>query len=338
MKKSTILVTGGAGYIGSQVVFLLAHKGYDVLVIDHAPAHKRNLIEHARVQYIWGDYADTVILKKICSEFNIEAVMHFAAFIEVGESVKDPHRYYENNVVKTAFLLSVMRDCGINKFIFSSSCAVYGIPVSLPLTEEHQRLPVSPYGKNKMIVEMMLEDYARAYGIRYVALRYFNAAGAAHGLGELHDPESHIIPLALRAAYNDQIFTVFGTDYATSDGTCVRDYLHVLDLADAHGRALEYLETHDESIALNLGTGHGYSVKEVLGTVEQITGMRIHTVAAARRAGDPHTLVAQSQKAYEYLGWQPHHSSLEYIIETAHDFYRNQRIYFKASGLSWLIK
>lgn len=322
----TILVTGGAGYISAPCILTLAQNQYHIIVLDHKPAIEFplfHLIAGKQVTYIQADYADVAVLKSLCVQYHIIACIHFAAYIEVGESVKMPHQYYENNVSKTITLLNILLEKGIKKFIFSSSCAVYGTPQWLPLTEQHPRHPLSPYGRNKMMIEMILEDYAQAYDFRYACLRYFNAAGALPKfyLGERHDPEMHLIPRALHAVYTKTPFTVFGNDYQTPDGTCVRDYLHIADLASAHYAALAYLLQHSRSLTCNLGTGIGYSVKQILATIEQVTGYAIQHTYVPRRAGDADILIADPRLAREILGWYPQYSDLENIIKTAHEFH-----------------
>ena len=308
---NTILVTGGAGYIGSVTAWQLAQKGYNVIVLDL-------LIHNQTFNYPWatfihGDYGDAILLEHIFTTYNITAVMHFGAFIEVGASVKNPALYYHNNVFKTDMLLNAMRKQNITTFVFSSSCAVYGIPQTTYLTEAHPRNPISPYGKTKYMVEMILEDYATVYGLKSVALRYFNACGAVpeQGLYEQHYPETHVIPLLLNAAQQQTPFAIFGTDYPTSDGTCIRDYVHVADIAHAHCQALEYLKTHTGFTACNLGTGTGYSVKELISYTEEITEKKISSVICARRMGDPERLVAQAGKAQELLHWIPQYTDIK---------------------------
>jgi UDP-glucose 4-epimerase len=316
--KPTILITGGAGYIGSHAAYSLHKLGYPVVVLD-LDIDKNKVPD---VVYIQGDCGDKQLLETIFIRYSIDAVMHFAAFIEVGESVKNPLKFYENNFAKPIALLQSMSEHGVKKLIFSSSCAVYGSPEFLPLMEEHPKKPISPYGKTKLMVEMVLEDVCKAQGLQYAALRYFNAAGALAecGLGERHNPESHIIPLLLRAAESGKPFTVFGTDYPTPDGTCIRDYLHVLDIADAHVRALEYLNAGGTSLCLNLGTGKGFSVNQMITVVEKITGKKLHVVYGNRRAGDPAILVAEPKMVKKVLGWEPQHSDLEEIITSAYAF------------------
>ncbi|MFC1842205.1 UDP-glucose 4-epimerase GalE [Candidatus Dependentiae bacterium] len=318
--KQSILVTGGAGYIGSHTAYLLSQKGYEVIIVDSLE-HKQSFT-HNWAKFIKGDFSDEKILRNIFENHNIQAVMHFAAFIEVGESVKNPLRFYENNVSKTIKLLQIMLEHNIKNFIFSSSCAVYGNPQYLPLTEDHPKAPISPYGKNKLIIEMALEDFSQAYDLHYVSLRYFNAAGAMpeYGLGEQHDPETHLIPIILRAAMHNEPFYVFGSNYKTTDGSCIRDYIHVWDLADAHWLALEYLHNGNTSDSFNLGTGHGFSVNQIVDAIKQVCRLKINITHKKRRAGDPPILVADPQKARNNLSWRPQYSDLELIIKTAYEF------------------
>jgi UDP-glucose 4-epimerase len=315
------VVTGGAGYIGSHIVHLFLQKGYHVVVIDHAERqeHLLALPGAENLTLFKADFADGLVLDYIFSTFTIDAVIHCAAYIEVGESVKDPERFYTNNVIKTHALLQKMRLCGVKRCIFSSSCAVYGSPQSDILTEAHPRNPVSPYGMTKYSVERMLEDYRVAYNFQYCALRYFNAAGGTplYNLAERHEPETHLIPRVLKAAHEKSSFGLYGTDYPTPDGTCIRDYLHVRDLADAHWRACEYLKEGGASCALNLGTGMGFSVKQVCVAVEEQVQTELLIDFYGRRAGDPARLVADATAARELLGWNPVHSSLEQIIKDA---------------------
>jgi len=318
--KPAILITGGAGYIGSHTAYLAWQKGYEVIIIDSF--EHRQTFDHKWAKVIKSDFADEKVLKNIFTKYKIEAVMHFAAFIEVGKSVKNPLGFYENNVIKTIKLLNIMLKYDIKKIIFSSSCAVYGKPEYLPLTEDHSKNPISPYGKNKLIVEMILQDFCKAYALQYVSLRYFNAAGAMpeHGLGEHHDPETHLIPLILRAGINKKPFYVFGTDYQTPDGSCVRDYIHVWDLARAHWRALEYLKSGNNPDCFNLGTGRGFSVKELINTITLHTKLKIDILYQNRRQGDPPILIADPTKAKNILGWQPIYSDIEQIIKSAYTF------------------
>ena len=318
--KPAILVTGGAGYIGSHTAYLASQKGYQIVIIDSLQHNQP--FDHDWATCIQADFADKNVLNNIFKNYNITAVMHFAAFIEVGESVKNPLRFYENNVVKTIKLLKVMRDHSINKLIFSSSCAVYGKPQYLPLTEDHPKNPISPYGKNKLIVEMALEDFHHAYGLQYVSLRYFNAAGAMpqYGLGEHHDPETHLIPLILRAAMNNKPFYVFGNDYQTKDGSCIRDYIHVWDLAEAHCLALDYLRNGNNSDYFNLGTGRGFSVKQICNAIISNCDLKFDILHQNRRQGDPPILIADPTKVQNILGWQPKYSNIEQIIKSAYEF------------------
>jgi len=261
-------------------------------------------------------------MNALFEHYAIDAVMHFAADIEVGKSVISPAAFYNNNVINTIQLLDLMRHHHVKTFIFSSSCAVYGTPQWLPLTEDHPKNPISPYGKTKLMIEMILEDYAHAYGLNYVALRYFNAAGAwpEQQLGEHHEPETHVIPLLLRAAQNKTPFAIFGTDHDTADGTCIRDYLHVRDIADAHLQALYYLKAGNQSDCFNLGTGTGVSVQELISAVEQVCNTKLTILPREKRAGDPALLVADPSKAHAALGWQPHHSDLHTILESAYNY------------------
>jgi len=274
-------------------------------------------------EHVLGDLADRDALCELFRTHDIAAVMHFAAYTYVGESVSDPQLYYDNNVGNTLNLLYAMRESGVDAFIFSSSCAIHGVPLSLPMTEDQPQRPISPYGRTKLMVEQILADYDQAYGLRSVCLRYFNAAGAdPEGcVGEWHEPETHLVPLVLEAALNpERAIHVFGTDYPTPDGTCVRDYIHVLDLADAHIRALEHLLGGGASDAYNLGNGQGHSVREVINCVREVTGREICVVEAARREGDPPFLVGSSAKISAALGWQPKYGDMRDIVKTAWDW------------------
>ena len=277
-----------------------------------------DIVEIARIAQSIARYGDH-FLEKIFTAYHIDAVMHFAGYIEVGASVRNPLAYYQNNVANTITLLAVMRAHACNTLIFSSSCAVYGIPVSTPIDEEHPRNPISPYGHTKAMIEQIVDDCHQAYGLNYVALRYFNAAGALpqQGLRECHKPETHVIPLLIRAAYERTPFSLFGTDYDTPDGSCVRDFLHVVDIASAHLKALAYLACGGTSTVFNLGTASGISVKQMIHMVEQVTGFTIPIIERARRAGDPAILVANADKALEVLQWHPEHSNLEHILRSA---------------------
>jgi UDP-glucose-4-epimerase GalE len=312
-----ILVTGGAGYIGSHAVRLFLSRGHDVWVYDNLSEGHRAAVPADRLTL--GDLSETARLDHTLLEHRIEAVVHFAAFTYVGESVKEPGKYYQNNLVNTLNLLECLRRHGIWRFVFSSTAATYGTPDQMPITEDAPQEPINPYGKSKLAVEAALADYAKAYRWGYAALRYFNAAGAsADGkIGEDHDPETHLIPLAIFAAQGKRRhLEIFGADYPTPDGTCVRDYIHVDDLAEAHLLALEQLEP-GKGLCYNLGIGHGYSVREVVATVERVTGKRVAIIEGPRRPGDPPFLVASSEKIRRELGWQPRHTELGAIVETA---------------------
>ncbi len=317
-EKQTILVTGGAGYIGSHTAFLLAQRGYRVIVLDNFMYNQPFARTWATI--VRGDIGDIAILKEIFTHNKIDAVIHFAGFIAVGESVQNPLKYYENNISRTVTLLQSMREHHVQKIIFSSSAAVYGMPTKVPITEDQLTAPINPYGNTKLIVEQILRDCAQAYGLKFVALRYFNACGAQpeDGLAELHEPETHLIPLALRAVIENKPFNVFGDDYSTPDGTCIRDYLHVKDLAIAHVAALEYLCKNGASDVFNLGTGTGYSVKQVLDSIAAVCGKPVVFVIKPRRPGDPAQLVADAHKAERILGWKAHWSDLQTIISSAY--------------------
>lgn len=298
-----ILVTGGAGYIGSHAARALRRSGYEVVIYDNLSTGFRRLVQG--FELVEGDIGDDARLRPVLAR--VDAVMHFAAHAYVGESVENPRKYFHNNVLGAVGLLNSALDAGIRRFIFSSTCAVYGLPEQVPITELEKREPVNPYGATKLAFENALEAYDRAYGLRSVRLRYFNAAGADESgeTGELHDPETHLIPLALAASTaTGRELQIFGSDYPTPDGTCVRDYIHVNDLADAHVRALQYLERDGcESLALNLGTGHGNSVLEVIQGAEEATGRPVRRKMGLRRPGDPPVLVADPSKAQKVLGW-----------------------------------
>lgn len=313
-----IIITGGAGYIGATISFLLAKVGYEVIILDTL-RYNQPTAHLTWATVIKGDCGDTALLDKLLSEKPVHAVVHCAALIEVGESVRDPAAFYANNVATTQKLLDAMRCHGVRNLIFSSSCAVYGVPETLPMTESLPFAPISPYGTTKMMVEYMLKEYAAAYGLQYVSLRYFNAAGALPevGLGEYHQPEHHLIPLVLRALYRDEPFTIFGNDYDTPDGTAVRDYVHVHDIAQAHVLALNHLQSKQVSEVFNLGSGRGYSVREIIAAAEKAGEKKLRVINGDRRAGDPAVLVADAHKAHEMLGWRPQYSSLDCIIKTA---------------------
>lgn len=312
-----VLVTGGAGYIGSHAARLLYATGHDVWVYDNLSLGHRTAVPPGRL--IEGDLMDRPRLIESLAEKRIEAVMHFAAFASVNESVMDPAKYYQNNVVASLNLLEAMRATGVSRIVFSSTTATYGVPQRVPITEDEPQRPINPYGFAKLVVEQALADYAAAYGLSYAALRYFNAAGASPTgeLGEDHTPETHLIPIVLEVALGKRPhITIFGEDYPTPDGTCIRDYVHVDDLGVAHLLALEKLEP-GQGLRLNLGTGRGHSVREVIEACRRVTGHAIPTQSGPRRAGDPPELVADSRLAQRMLGWQPRYMELDTIVRTA---------------------
>ena len=318
-----ILIVGGAGYIGSHINKELYKKGKKTLILD-------NLIYGHKESVKWGEFIeadlkDTEEIRSIFKNYKISAVMHFAAFAYVGESVSEPKKYYQNNVVNTLNLLDTMLKFGVKKFIFSSTCATYGNPIEIPITETHPQNPINPYGQSKLMIEKILHDYSNAYDLKYVALRYFNAAGADVDaeIGENHDPETHLIPLVLDAAIGKrEDIKIFGDDYDTKDGTAVRDYIHVTDLADAHILALEYLNKGNESNIFNLGNGEGYSVLEVIECARAVTKKDIKAIKQARREGDPAILIGGAKKATDILGWKPRFADLESIISTAWNWHK----------------
>ncbi|GIO90691.1 MULTISPECIES: UDP-glucose 4-epimerase GalE [Paenibacillus] len=313
-----ILVTGGAGYIGSHTVAELLEKGEDVVVIDSLETGHREALLGGKLYE--GDLRDKALLKQLFSENEIDAVIHFAANSLVGESMKDPVKYYDNNVYGTLCLLEAMNEANVRKIVFSSTAATYGEPEKVPIEEADRTQPTNVYGETKLMMERMMAWFDTVLGIKYVSLRYFNAAGSHESgkIGEDHRPESHLIPLVLQTALKQRPhISVFGSDYATPDGTCVRDYIHVSDLADAHLRAVEYLRRGEPSNVFNLGNGLGFSVNEVIETSRKVTGADIPVVMEARRAGDPAVLVASSDKARAVLGWKPARTTLEEIIESA---------------------
>lgn len=313
----TILVAGGAGYIGSHMVALLLERGYEVVVADNLSTGHWQAAKGAKLRV--GDLRDSAFLDRLFSEFKIDGVINFAAFSLVGESVKNPLKYYDNNVGGSVSMLKAMNRHGVDKIVFSSTAAVYGEPEKQPIEETDRTEPTNPYGETKLAIEKMLKWSDNAYGIRYVALRYFNAAGSNTevGIGEDHSPESHLIPLVLKTALGQRSHIgIFGDDYPTHDGTCVRDYIHVRDLAEAHLLALEYLDRGGKSDAFNLGSGDGYSVKEIIDTARSITGKEIPAIVEPRRDGDPSVLIASNKKAAEVLGWHPTRG-LETIIADA---------------------
>lgn len=313
-----VLVTGGAGYIGSHTAKALAQSGHEVIVLDNLATGHRAAVKWG--PFVEGELGDKDLLTKIFKERHIQAVLHFGASLLVGESVKNPQKYFWNNVVNTLLLLDVMKACSVKPIVFSSSAAVYGNPEKVPIPEDHSKAPVNPYGESKLCMERAIHWYGVAYGLRGVALRYFNAAGAdlEGELGEEHDPESHLIPLVVKAALGERTeVEIYGTDYPTPDGTATRDYIHVVDLADAHVRALEYLANGGESTELNLGTGVGHSVREVVAGVGKLCDGRVPFKDAPRRAGDPAVLVADPARARKVLDWHPKYSDLDTIIQSA---------------------
>ncbi len=318
-----ILVVGGAGYIGSHMVRMLMDQHIPVTVLDDLSAGHAGSVSGADL--VIGDMGDEALLDRLFGQHAFDAVMHFASFIQVGESIGAPAKYFHNNVSKTINLLNSMARHDVKNFIFSSTAAIFGNPQAGHIDEHHVKAPINPYGRSKLIVEQMLPDYEAAYGIRHACLRYFNAAGAHPdgSLGERHDPETHLIPLAISAALgNTGGLKVFGDDYPTHDGTCIRDYVHVCDLASAHLLALQHLRAQGESLKLNLGNGEGYSVKQILDAVAALVGKPVPHTVAGRRAGDPAVLVADSRKARDVLGWQPAYSSLDDIVGHALRFYQ----------------
>lgn len=318
LSTKNVLVAGGAGYIGSHTVRALHDAGYNVFVIDNLSEGHVEAVGDCPLFH--ADINDSAALDALFTQNKIDAVFHFSAFAYVGESVVEPEKYYFNNVAATLNLLASMRRNNIKNFIFSSTCATYGNPKYIPIDEEHNQSPVNPYGATKLIVERILADYNAAYHLNYIALRYFNAAGAHPdgGIGEAHRIETHLIPLALQTAMGKKnSLSLFGNDYPTPDGTCVRDYIHVCDLADAHIRAMEYLLAGGKSCAVNLGTGRGTSVLEIINAVEKITGKKPNTIISPRRAGDPPELVASNQKAKKILGWIPKWTNINDIIKSA---------------------
>ncbi|WP_312094110.1 UDP-glucose 4-epimerase GalE [Aminipila sp.] len=324
-----ILVTGGAGYIGSHTVHALIEKGYDVIVYDNLSTGHGWAARDCEL--VIGDISDTEKLKSVFDKHKVDAVIHFAASSLVGESVTNPAKYYENNVIGTKRLLDTILLKSVNKLVFSSTCATYGLPERVPITEKEKQYPINSYGWTKFMIERIMKDYGQAYGLNSIALRYFNAAGAAYesGLGEEHAPETHVIPLLLETITGKrEVSSLFGQDYETEDGSCIRDYIHVKDLADAHVRAVERLlgmnsvsveiEEYKGFECFNLGTGEGVSVLKLISVVEKISGKKVPVKVCERRAGDPPVLVADNRKAAKVLGWQPAHSSIENIVQSAY--------------------
>ncbi|MBZ2165694.1 UDP-glucose 4-epimerase GalE [Methanobacterium spitsbergense] len=313
-----ILIVGGAGYIGAHINKQLNNNGYETIVFDNLSYGHEDFVKWGIFER--GDLGNINEIRKIFQKYPITAVMQFAAFTYVGESVEDPQKYYINNVCNTLNLIKVMLEFDVKTLVFSSTCATYGNPIEIPITETHPQNPISPYGYGKLMVETILSDYSNAYNLRYVSLRYFNAAGADPDseIGELHNPETHLIPLILDAASGKRSdIKIFGTDYDTPDGTCVRDYIHVTDLADAHLKALQYLENGGKSDYFNLGNGNGFSVLEVIEKAREITRKEINAVEDKRRHGDPPILIGSSDKVRNILKWEPKYHDLSQIVETA---------------------
>ena len=324
--RQAVLVTGGAGYIGSHTCKALAHAGYVPITYDS--------LEHGHPWAVkWGplvrgDLGDRNLLARTMRDYEIEAVIHFAGYCYVGESMSKPAKYFHNNSVNTLGLLESMREAGVASIVFSSTCATYGMPAQVPMREQDPQAPINPYGESKLVVEKMLRWWGVAHGLKWIALRYFNAAGADPDgeIGEDHDPETHLIPLAIQAALGERgSLDIYGTDYPTPDGSAIRDYIHVSDLADAHVRALRHLGADGASAALNLGTGSGHSVREVVRMIEAVSGRPVPVRETDRRAGDPAELVADANRIAELFGWQPRHSSLRQIIETAWRWHSERR-------------
>ena len=322
-----ILVTGGAGYIGSHYVQYAQEQGEQVVVLDNLAYGHREAVPEG-VPLVVGDMGSAALLDTVFTDYPLTAVVHFAAYAYVGESVTDPAKYYQNNTVATLAVLDAMRRHKVQNFVFSSTCATYGDPQTVPMDETHPQNPINPYGESKLFVERILRAYDRAYGLCYTALRYFNAAGAdpQGRIGESHDPETHLIPLILQTALGKrEAIQIFGTDYDTPDGTCVRDYIHIRDLAQAHSLALNRLREGGASDVFNLGNGQGFSVREVIATCEKVCGVPIAAKETARRAGDPPRLVASASKARTVLGWKPQYADLETLVAHAWNWETHRR-------------
>jgi UDP-glucose 4-epimerase len=323
---SKILIVGGAGYIGSQTNYWLLERGYETVVFDNLVYGFESNIPKESI-FINGDLSHIDQIKNVFESHAFDGVIDFAAYTYIGESVLNPHKYYQNNVVGTMNLLNVMNQFGVKNIVFSSTCATYGIPEIIPITENEKQNPINPYGFTKLVVERMLKDYSHAYGLNSIALRYFNACGADLELrtGESHNPETHLIPLIYRAIETGQPIQVFGNDYQTPDGTCIRDYVHTLDLASAHERALKHLLNGTiRCDQINIGTGKGVSVMEIINKVEEITGQKVPFTIAPRREGDPDKLVADNSKALEILNWKPIFSDLDKVISSSWNWYKKQ--------------
>lgn len=327
-ETETILVTGGAGYIGSHAVLALKQAGYRVVILDNLVYGHQDLVENVlQAELVVGSTLDRGLLKDLFVQDRFAAVIHFSAYAYVGESVANPSKYYSNNVVGTLTLLDTMVEAGVKNLVFSSTCATYGVPQELPIPEDHPQQPINPYGATKLMVERILADYDRAYDLSSVCFRYFNAAGAhPEGLlGEDHNPETHLIPLILQTALGKRAaIHVYGTDYPTPDGTCIRDYIHVCDLADAHVLGLQYLLKGGQTTVFNLGNGNGFSVRQVIDAAERVTGKTIPVLEGERRAGDPPSLVGGSQRARQVLGWNPQYSSIDTILTHAWSWHQQR--------------
>lgn len=322
----SILVTGGAGYIGSHFVKVLKKYNKKIVVADNlSRGHKESIPDD--VDFVKVDLKNYEDTKNIFSKFDIDSIVHFAAYAYVGESVENPEMYYENNVLGSFNLIRAAKNAGVKKIVFSSTCSLYGNPINIPINEDEPTKPINPYAYTKLFIEKILADFDTAYGLKFVALRYFNAAGAdfAGEIGESHLPEPHLIPLVLFTALKKRDFiSIYGDNYNTPDGTCIRDYIHIYDLADAHVKALEYLEDGNNSNIFNLGTGSGYSVKEIIDSAKEITGLEIPYKISDRRPGDPDILVADNKKAKEILGWSPKYN-LKDILSSAFNWHKNQK-------------
>ena len=324
--KGTVLVTGGAGYVGAHLNKYLNQRRYKTVVLDSLERGHKEFVKWGT--FIEGEVGDRSLLNQLFADFDIDSVIHLAAYAYVGESVSQPIRYWKNNVSETLTLLESCVEFDIRKIILSSTCATYGQPQKLPITEDHPQKPINPYGSTKLAIELMLKDLSAAHGMKYFILRYFNAAGADPNgeIGERHKPETHLIPIILEAILNEEkTVPGYGVDYETADGTCVRDYVHVMDLADAHFRALQYLERGGDNQECNLGLGQGFSVNEVIQSAERVTGCKIVGCKAPKRAGDPPVLIADSMAVRRILGWKPQFTSLDSIIKTAWDWHRSEK-------------
>lgn len=317
-----ILVTGGAGYIGSHMVKVLLEKGHDVVVVDSLEKGFRDAVD-AKAKFYEGNLLEKKFAQQLFEENHFDGVIHFAAYIAVGESMEQPSKYFENNVTGALHVLEAMIANNVNNFIFSSTAAVYGTPVRIPIDEEHQKVPESPYGESKLMVEKILQWFHQVKGLNFVALRYFNASGASldASTGERHTPETHIIPNVIKSTLENNPFRLFGDDYDTPDGTCIRDYIHVLDLCEAHILALEKLWKDGGSYFYNVGTGNGYSNREIVEMVEKVSGKELEVQIAERRAGDPNQLIADASKIKQELGFMPKYSDLENIVKTAFNWH-----------------